>query len=151
MAAKNSQTFTFNASIENICWILKDPRLYVELKFRFNSEMGGYNSWNLYFSYGVSMSSWGEDITVSLVALNPQTTSVTILSECSLPTQLVDWGKNKGNVNSLFDYINRNLAYATAPQGNYAPPAYGVGFCSNCGAQVQPNAIFCSACGARIQ
>ncbi len=57
--------------------------------------------------HGTSFSSWGEKITVTLTALSPQSTQIHILSECGMPTQLVDWGKNNKNVNAVFDYIVR--------------------------------------------
>lgn len=48
----------------------------------------------------MSMTSWGEKLTVSLAEF-PGGTNVHIHSTCSFGLQLVDWGKNKKNVEHL--------------------------------------------------
>jgi len=42
----------------------------------------------------MSLSSWGEEVT--LTALDPQ--RLLVRSECALPTQCIDWGRNEKNV-----------------------------------------------------
>jgi hypothetical protein len=59
-------------------------------------------------STGMGLTSWGEDITV-WVAVTPQGSAVNIKSECSLPTQLIDWGKNKENINKFATELSRLL------------------------------------------
>ncbi len=56
--------------------------------------------------HGASFTSWGEKVTVTLTPMGQQT-KVNILSECGMPTQLIDYGKNRKVVNYLFDYIMR--------------------------------------------
>ena len=52
-----------------------------------------------------SLASWGENITVALYPVDGFTTDIDIHSECALPTQIIDYGKNKKNVETLFQYI----------------------------------------------
>lgn len=73
--------------------------------------------------HGASFSSWGEKVTVTLTPMGQQT-KVNIFSECGMPTQIVDYGKNRKVVNYLFDFIMR-AAYgqpAMMPQQNQAYP-----------------------------
>ena len=58
--------------------------------------------------HGFSMASYGEKITVTLENLGGGT-GVHILSECGMPTQVVDWGKNASNVRVIFAYLEQGL------------------------------------------
>lgn len=49
-------------------------------------------------STGMSFGSWGENITVVRVAAD----RITVRSECSMPTQVFDWGRNESNVKKFF-------------------------------------------------
>lgn len=72
--------------------------------------------------HGVTFTSWGEKITVTLQNLG-NGTGVDILSECGMPTQVVDWGKNASNVQVLFAYLEQGLPVGqpmNAPQAAYA-------------------------------
>lgn len=51
----------------------------------------------------VGMWSWGEQIRVTIY--NDGT--LTVRSECALPTQCFDWGKNSRNAQKLFEQIER--------------------------------------------
>lgn len=51
-------------------------------------------------SVGASLWSWGEDVTLRF-ATGPAGTSVHIRSECKFPLQLIDWGRNKKNVEHI--------------------------------------------------
>lgn len=78
--------------------------------------------------HGFSMASYGEKITVTLENLGGGT-GVHILSECGMPTQVVDWGKNASNVRAIFAYLEQGLPMGqpmNAPQAAYAAqqPAY---------------------------
>ena len=53
----------------------------------------------------MSFVSYGEKITVTLTYLGEDKTQIDIVSECGMPTQIIDYGKNKKNVNAIFDYI----------------------------------------------
>ena len=54
---------------------------------------------------GVSVASWGERIQVWVTPGSPETI-VTVESRCKLPMQLVDWGRNRRNVNRLLKAAN---------------------------------------------
>ena len=49
--------------------------------------------------------SWGENITIT-VRMNG---NIEIISETRVPTQIVDWGKNRANVNELFSKLRSAL------------------------------------------
>jgi len=44
--------------------------------------------------------SWGENVTAT-VGFGPAGSLVTLVSECAMPTQLLDWGKNRANVERI--------------------------------------------------
>ena len=45
-------------------------------------------------STSMNIRSWGEKVFIDILPDN----SITVTSKCALPTQCVDWGKNKDNV-----------------------------------------------------
>ncbi len=118
--------------------------------------------------HGMSAMSYGEKITVTITANGPQT-NVEVFSECGMPTQLVDGGKNASNVNLIFKYFESNLTSATAaapvqqpaqpapvqqaPQAVYSAPVQPVSrpkFCTKCGNRLGESDRFCTVCGNRI-
>lgn len=48
--------------------------------------------------------SWGEDVTAA-VGFGPRGSVVTLTSTCSMPTQLVDFGKNRENVTKVVEVL----------------------------------------------
>ena len=128
--------------------------------------MGGLQ---FFLKHGVSLTSWGENVTVFLTDQGGAT-NVTIRSECALATQIVDWGKNTENINGIFMYLERDMAayYASGaaqpaddrslPQQNpYSAPAYNPApqqsagpVCPNCGTQAPPMSRFCAVCGSPL-
>ena len=60
-------------------------------------------------SHDISFASWGENVTVKIYPYNEQQTVVDILSECSMPTQLFDWGQNSKNVKDVLGYLLQGL------------------------------------------
>lgn len=50
--------------------------------------------------------SWGEYVDIKITEAGV----VRIKSRCVLPTQLVSWGKNRGNVQRLFEIIEQEVA-----------------------------------------
>ncbi len=55
-------------------------------------------------STGFNFRSWGERILINFLPDN----SISITSQCSLPSQCFDWGKNRDNVSKfLMVFINR--------------------------------------------
>lgn len=128
--------------------------------------------------HGMSMKSYGEKITITLRVI-PGGTSVHVHSECGMPTQLFDMGKNKQNVEQIFGYLENGMpvvnAYQPAPQPAYqAAPQQPVQqpaaqpqpqpaqpqpapqaartfvFCASCGTKNDINANFCCACGSKL-
>lgn len=61
-----------------------------------------YSQNHMLISSKVGMKSWGEKIRITILPSG----ILQIRSECSLPTQCFDWGKNKKNVNRLLVAIN---------------------------------------------
>ena len=49
-------------------------------------------------STGFSWWSWGENVTVFRVAAD----RISVRSECAMPTQMFDWGRNEANVRKFF-------------------------------------------------
>ncbi|MEE1109071.1 MAG: hypothetical protein UH229_03255 [Lachnospiraceae bacterium] len=79
------------------------------LKYSFLSETPTPNGGAMFrFSHKVSLTSWGENVTVT-AAPNGNETVVMIRSECALPTQLVDWGKNSHNCGEIAQYLAAGL------------------------------------------
>ena len=52
-------------------------------------------------STSANLWSWGEKITITFAAGN----SLVVRSECSLPTQCFDWGKNRSNVSKFLEVV----------------------------------------------
>lgn len=139
-----------------------------EKNFALRSENPSQNGVWFRVHHGASMTSWGEKITVTLTPMGQQT-MVKIHSECGMPTQLIDYGKNKKVVAYLFDFIMRsgygqpnvtaqvqyrpyqvpqNQGYAQqAPQPAQPKSAAQKRFCTNCGTPSAAGMKFCMKCG----
>lgn len=94
MAANYETNAIITARINQLVAALRDPAFCTQLRLDFLSENPYQNGVWYQFSHKVSFSSWGEDVTLSLTAIDDHTTRVAIRSECSMPTQIIDWGKN---------------------------------------------------------
>lgn len=53
----------------------------------------------------ISLWSWGERVELRFSADG----SLAVTSKCSLPTQCLDWGKNKTNVRKFLEQLERHL------------------------------------------
>src|SRR5262245_32506076 len=62
--------------------------------------------WRL--SSDMSLASWGEKIVV--IATGPDTAFVR--SQCALPTQCIDWGRNRKNVRRLIEALENAMRVA---------------------------------------
>ena len=110
------------------CRAIDGAGLNVNLK----SENPGDNG-SMWFRvhHGMTMTSYGEKITITLTPV-ANGTDVHILSECAMPTQLVDYGKNKQNCAAIFGYFDKGIQQiAAAPMTNdrsmtYAQPQAGM-------------------------
>ena len=63
-------------------------------------------------SRGVSMASWGENITIQVYAAPDGGSLLEILSQPALPTTLIDYGRGDKNVATLEAAIMGQLGYA---------------------------------------
>lgn len=109
MAAKSQDTRVLNYNVSVIQEELRNPRFCSELRLELKSE--NPETWGVWyrFHHGVSFSSYGEKITISLTVIDQGSTKVDILSECGMPTQIFDWGKNKSNISAIFNYLGKYL------------------------------------------
>ncbi|GEM_PF-1658739 len=57
---------------------------------------------------GFTLTSYGENITIQPYR-TPTGCSLNVKSECSIPTQIIDWGKNTENINKLAFELSRIL------------------------------------------
>lgn len=178
MAAKSQNSKVYPLPIQ--CFVLElrsSPiREFMNIKWVAEDVMPN-NALHYQYQHGVTMTSWGETIDIWLTALGERATQVDIRSECYLPTQIIDWGKNHENVMNLFTYLDNcvnlylinngqdapipHVEMPTAPQptppvqyqqpaqAQYQPPVQQP-VCPGCGTPVTPGAKFCSNCGTRL-
>lgn len=172
MAANYQETYIINATVQALCDVIRNPGFANQLKITIRAEAPTPSGMWYKLYHGTSMSSWGENITVDLMPVGANVTQVHIRSECDMPTQIIDWGKNKEMVHSIHQYletyVNRNplmqnnmqappmqvppmQAQPMQGQPVQAPPMQSAGaFCARCGATVNKGANFCAVCGARL-
>lgn len=164
MAAQYSNTYTLNAYIENICEVVRDMRFYDVLSLKLNSVTHIQNGMLYRYSNGISLTSWGENIDITILYINDNSSQVTIKSECTLPTQIVDWGKNKSNVEKLYNHLitcmtayfqsMNNAQYQPMKNQNFnnSQPQQTPRpvFCRTCGKQLNASSRFCNMCGTQV-
>lgn len=154
MAANHSASNVLNADINCVIALLRDITFSTSLNLEMKSENPTPTGVWYRFHHGVSFSSWGEKITISLTPQGVGATRIDITSECGMPTQVVDWGKNKRNVCNIFEYIAANIGrFLQIPpmQQPVQQPLQQRGnrFCIKCGAQIVVGSAFCSQCGTK--
>lgn len=173
MAAHYTESRILNTTFTPLMALLKDPAFSQILKLKFQSEiLNGSNIW-YYFDHGITFSSWGEKITLTLTPIPQGQTRVDVSSECRMPTQIIDWGINKQNTTAIFNYIISYLPHYQAalstvptqstvstptetafqsPTPSAAPNATVCSanqkYCIRCGTLLASNAKFCIKCGA---
>lgn len=52
----------------------------------------------------MGMRSWGENV-LATIGYGPRGAVLTLRSECALPTQVIDWGKNRQNVELIVEAL----------------------------------------------
>lgn len=76
-----------------------------------------YYNWIIHLKCGISWESWGEKITVRVFDNQDGNTRLIIHSKSALPTTLIDWGKNRQNVQRVTVYLQNAFAIlTTAPR-----------------------------------
>ena len=146
MAANYHQSYVINAPVDRLLNIIRDVQFAIALNIEMKSENHTPNCIWFRFHHGMSFTSWAEKITITLSPISPTHTNVDILSECGMPTQIVDWGKNCQNVCNIFEYIEAH----SRPVGSQYFARNGAKFCFNCGAQTTLDAAFCNYCGTKL-
>ena len=109
MAANYQETRVYRCLISGFVEELRSQRFCSVLNLELKSENPLPTGVWYRFHHGMSMASYGEKITVTLNAMNDGSLQVTIHSECGMPTQVVDWGKNKSNVEVIFNYLESTV------------------------------------------
>ncbi|MDD6236532.1 MAG: hypothetical protein PUB00_04030 [Clostridiales bacterium] len=174
MAAHYTEARILNTTFTPLQALLKDPVFCQILNLKFQSEiLNGSNIWYC-FDHGVTFSSWGEKITLSLTPIPQGQTRVDVSSECRMPTQIIDWGINKQNTTAIFNYIISYLphyqaALSTVPTQSavsaptetacQSPTSSSVPnttassanqkYCICCGTLLASDAKFCIKCGSK--
>ena len=105
MAAKARGTNIFNATMSEMMTILRDSAFCRRLNFTFESESRTQTGVCYRFLHGTTITSWGEEITITLTPLGENEVQTEIFSKCRFPMQIFDWGKNKKNINVIMQYI----------------------------------------------
>ena len=176
MAANANESRTYNVAAATLYATLNSVQFSSELRIELKSEnfMTGGRWYR--FHHGTTFSSWGEKITITVNEISPVCTRVDIRSECGMPTQIVDWGKNRQNIAAIFAYFDRYLLASqfsvtdfsyTQPQiqeeQSFAQPQMqpqtqyfantdtGVRFCTGCGTKISAEDRFCYRCGHPAQ
>ena len=156
MGARHENYYEVGAGIDAIRRVISCRDFCEKLNLELKSENpDGERVWYR-FHHGVTFTSWGEKITITLTPRSENLTSVVILSECGMPTQFIDWGKNKSNVNNIFKYIEQTLLTPCASSEHTPPRAKKtdesvINFCNACGNRVIPGSVFCSYCGKKLR
>lgn len=79
-------------------------------------------------SSGVSMSSWGENVTIACNYLDESHTRISITSAPVVPTTLIDFGKGKKNINNVMAVLKQvlppvqSMPPAPSPPSSMPPP-----------------------------
>ncbi len=120
------------------------------------------HGWYIIAAVSFNFWSYGENITIQVSEPSPGRPAVTASS--SSVFALIDFGKNKRNINRFFAEVQNVLAQAGYPQAAAPPegqpqqqaqaPARGQApsgtFCTNCGVELRPGARFCTNCGQQM-
>ena len=124
MAANSNRTIFINSDINYVAGVLRNFHFQNYTGFAIKSELPSYNNGVCFrFTNSVSFTSWGEEIMITITPDNSGALRVDIASECTMPTQIIDWGKNKENLNKVVGYLQNFCRQNNAQQG-YAQQGY---------------------------
>lgn len=136
MAANYSSSRVYQIPLQCFVDELRAPQFYSMLGFSPGRETPTPSGPVFYFARGMSMLSWGDSLTVSIYPIAPGSVQVTVSSECAMPTQVIDWGQNKKNVEKIFAHLE-----------TYVPRRAAIG-CPGCGC-ARTEGAFCTQCGTK--
>ncbi len=161
MAANYENTYTMNLDINQLVAAIRDPAFASKLNLDFKSENPSPTGIWYRFHHGVTFTSWGEKVTVTLTPVGYMVTQLHIHSVCAMPTQVADWGKNRQVVCNIFEYLQANAYRYPAPQQpqqavpqpqQAAPqPQFSQPVCKACGKLLASDNLFCGYCGTKVQ
>lgn len=147
MAASHNGTFIIQSSLAQVNALICDPAFARGTNLTFASYAPTPYQISFNFTTDVTFTSWGENITITIAAIGPQQVQMTIFSECSMPTQIVDWGTNRDNVTRIINYVTQNIGrYTMTPP----PTAPAQQFCQHCGNRLDGGGNFCPKCGQKL-
>ena len=109
MAKSSQKSYVIDKDLNSIRRVILDPTFASSLRIDMKSENPMQNGVWYRFHHGTTFTSWGEKITITLTVINNNSTSVHIHSECGMPTQIVDWGKNTQNIHAIIECMERYL------------------------------------------
>jgi hypothetical protein len=69
-------------------------------------------------STSADLRSWGEKVFVDF----PPDDAISVTSKCALPTQCLDWGKNKANVRKFLAEFDKHAQQPAPADGGPPPP-----------------------------
>ena len=72
------------------------------------------DGWIITARVGVSARSWGDLLTGSILT-GPGGTRITVESKSRMPTQVVDWGKHRKNVNEVLSRVSGLVGPGAGP------------------------------------
>lgn len=159
MAAKHTQNYKIGVNIQQVKNVIRSKIFLEKMRLELCGENVTPSSVVYEFHCKMTFTSYGEHITAILTPIDVSTTAITIFSKCCVPTQIVDWGKNKQNVANFFsnlvDHINhlppqpvkQPVEQHIQPSAQPTTPC----FCQHCGAPIGAQAVFCNQCGNRIK
>ncbi|MBQ4618002.1 MAG: hypothetical protein IJB27_06480 [Clostridia bacterium] len=151
MGAYSETGYPLTASHDQLRCLLQDRCFAARMNWTLHESFPTPTGSCYVFFSDISMTSWSEKITITLSASGPHDTHIHILSKCVMPTQLVDWGKNKKNLEAVSAYILENLEHYRHVQSPPPPqPNQGFGFCRHCGTPRTGIGTFCPACGQKL-
>ena len=106
MAASSQNMGLFQVPLGYFVDAIRSNQLYVHHRFEIKAEIPVQMGVTFILEHGVSFTSWGEEIQITLTSTDGYHTNVMVRSECRLVTQIIDWGKNRENVDNVFLFLN---------------------------------------------
>ncbi|MBO5945307.1 MAG: zinc ribbon domain-containing protein [Clostridia bacterium] len=156
MGTQASASRIYNLNINVLACELRSRHFSDLLRVSLKSENPMPGGCWFRFHHGMTLRSYGERITVTLIATSQTSTVVEVYSEAAMPTQFIDFGINNSNINAIYQHLDQYLVYPSmaktapqpmpqeAPQPKSAPQQT---FCTGCGAPMPSDFRFCNRCG----